>query len=235
MMLPGIAHIPSPILRALGAAILVLTAFPASGSGQVTGLDRFSLEPRVGVAFPTGDYGDVDPGCPSGASGCAFPLQIGAEAGWRWEIRVHYALSPRWSLVAGAGKSQLGCSGPFCGGAPAPEANGGTLGMRGNILPVGSMRLWAEAGVALEEFSIIRTRTPVGDPTARRVRYPRSLGFYAGGGADLALTGRENLFFTPGFRFRQVVADPPSGQSDLKRVAATLLVAEIGFRVALGS
>ena len=202
--------------------------------GQLFSKGRWAVEPRVGVAFPTGDFGDVDAACPLGSVGCDYPLQTGAETGWRWEARVHLRLNPTFSLVAGFGKTMFGCSGPFCGTGPDPESRALSLGIKSHLFSLGTMEIWGEGGGALEKFSVIRTLTPAGEPTSLRVWYPWSLGFYAGGGAELALTARGNFFFTPGFRFRFIPADPPDAHADLASLDATYILGELGFKVLLG-
>ena len=97
------------------------------------------------------------------------------------------------------------------------------------------MGIWVEGGGAIEKFSIIRTRNSAGEPESARVWYPWSLGVYGGGGAELALTGEGNFFFTPGFHFRYVPSDPPSAHADLQSVTARYISAQVGFIVILGS
>jgi len=143
-------------------------------------------------------------------------------------------LSPRWSLVAEFGKSMLGCSATFCGTEKKPGIQGMSAGLRVLALPVGSMDIWVEAAGVLEEVTIVRTQDEEGNPAPSMVDYPWSMGFSGGIGAELALNRRETWFFSPGFRFRYVPADPPGSQPDMKSITATYLLFELGFRMALG-
>lgn len=217
------------LLPALG---LLLPSPPSHA--QTFRVDKLSIEPRIGVVFPTGDFGNVDPACPPGGSGCDFPKQVGVEAGWRWDLRLHYALTPRWGVVGGFGKTSLDCTAIFCGFEDKPGAMSLNLGLRGIVFPLGSMDFWVEGGGVLEKVSIIRTRDVSDNPVSKLVRYPWSLGFQGGIGAELALTGEGNFYFSPGFRFSYVPADPPDSNSDLDSITATYVLAEIGFRVVLG-
>lgn len=225
----------SGFLLVLGV-LLGLVAFitPPPAHAQTLGLDRVSVEPRIGIAFPTGDFGNVDPACPPGASGCDYPKQVGTETGWRWELRLHYALTSHWSVVGGFGKTKLDCSPSFCGFEHKPRTSALSLGVRGIAFALGSMDVWVEGGGALEEISIVRTQDATGDAISTLVHYPWTLGVYGGIGAELALTGQDNFFFTPGFRLRYVPADPPDAHSDLEAVTATYVLFELGFRVTLG-
>lgn len=225
----GRALAPSILLALVG---LCVPALPAQA--QTSLLQRISFEPRVGFASPTGDFGNVDPACPSGASGCPYPTQIGADSGWRWGIRGLVGLSPRWSLVAEYGKSMLGCSATFCGTQKKPGIQGMSAGVRVLALPVGSMDIWVEGAGVLEKVTVIRTLDEDGNPAPSTVAYPWSMGFSGGIGAELALDRRETWFFSPGFRFRYVPADPPESQPDMKSITATYLLFELGFRMALG-
>ena len=219
----------------LGALLALTAAFldPGSVNAQALTLDRFSLEPRIGIAFPVGDFGDIDPFCPPGSSGCPFPLQVGTDTGWRWAIRAHYALSPHWSVLGEFGKASLGCSPTFCGTDNKPGTQGFSLGVRAIAFPIGSMDIWVEGAGVMEQVTIIRTQDKAGEVAASSVSFPWSLGFSGGVGAELDLTGEGDYFFTPGFRFGYVPADPPSTDADLASVTATYLLFEIGFRVAL--
>lgn len=219
-------------------AILVALAVPGltptSAQAQATTLNRFSLEPRVGVAFPTGDFGNVDPACPPGGSGCPFPLQVGTDTGWRWALRAHYALNPHWSIVGEFGDANLGCSPTFCGTNRKPGSKGFSLGVRAVVFPLGTMDVWLEGAGVLEQVTIIRTQDQVGEPISSAVSYPWSPGFSAGAGAELDLNGNGNFFFSPGFRFRYVPADPPDSDPDLASITATYMLLEVGFRIVLG-
>lgn len=190
------------------ALAALLIPFPTGA--QLLSLDRFSLEPRFGAAFPTGDFGNVDPGCAPGATGCDYPTQIGTETGWRWEMVGHYALTEGWSLAASFGQTRLDCSPSFCDVDEDPGSR------------------------TLEETTIVRTLDPVGEPVSREVTYPWSPGFYGGAGASLPLRAGGDLFFTPGFRFHYVPADPPDSDPDLRSIDATYIVAELGLRILLG-
>ena len=227
---------PTTLLANSSLFLLVLGALltPLPVQAQTFHLDRVSIEPRVGVAFPTGDFGNVDPACPPGGSGCDYPMQIGTETGWRWEVRLHYALTSHWGVVGGFGKTKLDCSPSFCGPDDKPGTRALSLGVKGIAFPLGSMDIWVEGGGALEEISIVRTQDATGDAISTLVHYPWAPGFYGGIGAELPLTGRDNFFFTPGFRFRYVPADPPDAHSDLESVTATYVLFEVGFRVNLG-
>lgn len=214
-------------------AVLLLT-LPEAVAAQSTLLHRISLEPRVGVAFPTGDFGNVDPTCPPGAQGCPRPVQIGTSTGWRWGLRATAALTPSWSLFLEYGRTNLGCSTTFCGTEKHPGTHGLDLGLRGAVLALGSMVVWVEAAGVMEEVSIIRTLDEAGEPVATPVAFPWSVGAAGGVGAELDLRGDRVFYFTPGFRFRYVPVDPPDDQSDLTSVTATYMLFEIGFRVVLG-
>jgi hypothetical protein len=96
------------------------------------------------------------------------------------------------------------------------------------------MDVWLEGAAVMEKVSIIRTLDGAGEPAAIRVAYPWSMGVSGGLGAELDLKGDDSLYFTPGFRFRYVPADPPDDQPDLTSVDATYMLFEIGFRVVLG-
>lgn len=227
------------LLRRLPGAVLGLTGalfllYSAPAGAQLLSLDRFSIEPRFGAAFPAGDFGNVDPGCAPGETGCDYPTQIGTETGWRWQLVGHYALTEDWSLAASYGQTMLDCSPSFCDLDDEPGTRALGLGIRGILFPIGSMDIWGEAGGVLEEVTIIRTRDLVGEPNSREVSYPWSPGFYGGMGASLPLRADRDIFFTPGFRFHYVPADPPDADSDLEPVDATYFVAEIGVRIVLG-
>jgi hypothetical protein len=222
-------------LIGLGLILLAMVAPRQELSGQIFAKERFAIEPRVGIAFPTGDFGNVDADCPVGTTGCDVPLQTGVETGWRWEAQLHYLLTEKTSLVMGFARTKFGCTGPFCGFAAEPEARGLSLGLRSHLFSIGTMDIWGEGGGVFEEFSVIRSQNSSGDPESSRVWYPWSPGFYGGAGVDLALTGEGNFFFTPGFRFRFVPSDPPSDHSDLASVDATYIMAEVGFKVILGA
>ena len=222
------------LLAVLLLAICPPLLNPAPVSAQALKMDRLSVEPRVGVAFPTGDFGNVDPACPSGGSACPFPLQTGTATGWRWAISTHYALSPRWSVVGEFGKAHLGCSAIFCGTTEKPEIQGLSLGVRAIAFPLGSMDIWVEGAGVLEQATIIRSQDQEGNRNPSAVTYPWSLGFSGGVGAELPLRGAYDFFFTPGFRFRYVPADPPTSDSDLASITATYFLFEVGFRAALG-
>ena len=224
----------SPLIPAL--SLLLGVVIPGAGSrllAQSPVLSRFSLEPRVGVAFPTGDFGDVDPTCPSGSSGCPFPVQVGTETGWRWSLRALFALNPRLSLVGEYGKAKLGCSPSFCGTEERPETQGATLGIRLIAFGLGSMDFWVEGSGVLERPTIVRTRSETGETAISSVSYPWSPGFSVGVGTELDLKGDGTLFFSPGFRFRYIPADPPESDPDLASITATYLLIEVGFRVVL--
>jgi len=229
---------PPSRLAALVAPRVFLVAFllalPETVAAQSTFLDRLSLEPRVGVTIPTGDFGNVDPTCPPGAQGCPRPLQIGASTGWRWGMRAAAALTPSWSIFLEYGKTTLGCSATFCGTEKHPGTNGLDLGLRGTVFPLGSMDIWAEGAAVIEEVSIIRTLDLAGEPAAIPVAYPWTIGVSGGVGAELDFRGDGVLYFTPGFRFRYVPVDPPNDQPDLTSVTATYMLFEVGFRVVLG-
>ncbi|MFO8174859.1 MAG: hypothetical protein R6T96_11290, partial [Longimicrobiales bacterium] len=93
----GIERLAAATFIALSPAVL---AGPDPAQGQLLPGGRLSIEPRFGAAFPTGDFGNVDPECGSRETGCDYPTQIGTETGWRWEIAGHYALTEAWGLVA---------------------------------------------------------------------------------------------------------------------------------------
>jgi len=239
---PNTTQVPGP-LPVLGPALALSVLLALSGlflsglplQAQTSLLQRISLEPRVGFASPTGDFGNVDPACPAGSSGCPYPIQIGTESGWRWGIRGLVGLNPRWSLVAEYGRSMLGCSATFCGTEKKPGIHGMSAGFRVLALPVGSMDIWVEGAGALEKVTVIRTLDEEGNPAPSTVAYPWSMGFSGGIGAELALDRRETWFFSPGFRFRYVPADPPDSQPDMTSITATYLLFELGFRMALGA
>lgn len=216
------------------ATLAVAGLGPTSAQAQAPTLNRFSLEPRVGVAFPTGDFGNVDPACPPGGSGCPFPLQVGTDTGWRWALRAHYALNPHWSIVGEFGKANLDCSPTFCGIDHKPGTKGFSLGVRTIVFPLGTMDVWLEGAGVVEKVTVIRTQDQVGEPVSSAVSYPWSPGFTAGAGAELDLNGDRNFFFSPGFRFRYVPADPPDSDPDLASITATYMLFEVGFRVVLG-
>jgi hypothetical protein len=220
-------------LSALGLVILTLSSLPSEIQGQLFTMERFAVEPRLGIAFPTGDFGNADPSCPVGSAGCDYPDQTGVETGLRWDVRIHYRLSDRVTMVGSFGKTKFGCSGPFCGSGSDPETRDLSLGFRAMAFDVGSMGIWAEGGAAVEKFSIIRTRNETGEAEPSRVWYPWSFGIYGGGGVELPLTGDGNFFFTPGFHFRHVSSDPPSSDPDLQPVTATYILAQVGFKVVL--
>lgn len=225
-------------LRALRRVLLLASGLFLSmgepAGAQLLQLNRFSIEPRVGAAFPTGDFGNVDPSCPPGGESCPFPSQVGTETGWRWSIRALAELNKRWSLVGEYGKTNLGCSAAFCGSSKRPHAQSVGLGVRAVAFPMGSMDIWVGGGAVLEETTIIRTRDAAGNPDISAVSFPWSLGFSGGFGAELALTGERTSFFSPGFRFRYVPADPPDSAPELKAITATYMLFEIGFRILLG-
>lgn len=217
-----------------GILIATCITLPRAVSGQIPLTDRFSVEPRFGAAFPTGDFGNVDPGCAPGAVGCDYPTQIGTEVGWRFGLAGHYALTERWSLVATAGLTRLGCSASFCDIDEEPGTRSLALGARVDALPLGSMDLWIEAGGVMEKATIIRTLDLVGEPISREVSYPWSPGVYVGAGAALPLRAAQDLFFTPGFRFHFASADPPDSDSDLRSINVTYAVAEVGVKILIG-
>jgi hypothetical protein len=97
------------------------------------------------------------------------------------------------------------------------------------------MDIWVEGAGLLEEATIVRSEDREGNRAPAAVSYPWSLGFSVGLGAELPLRGAYDLFFTPGFRFRYVPADPPDSHSDLASITATYMLFEIGFRIALGA
>lgn len=207
---------------------------PGMAGAQILSGDRLFVEPRFGAVFPTGDFGNVDPACAPREVGCDYPTQIGVETGWRWQIMAHYAFTPGWSLAAGFGKANLGCAPNFCGDEADPETRNLSLGVRTMAFPLGTMEIWVEGGAVLEEVVIIRTLDAAGEVVVDRVRYPWSPGVYGGAGASLPLRADRDLFFTPGFRFHYVPADPPDNHRDLRSVDATYVVAEIGVRIVLG-
>jgi hypothetical protein len=217
----------------LGFLLLALAATSQNLDAQIFTKGRVGIEPRIGIAFPLGDFGNADPSCPVGATGCDYPDQTGVEPGRRWDVRVHYFLTDRVTLVAGYGRTKFGCSGPFCGSAPDPEAQAFDLGVRTVAGSLGSMDIWVEGGGSMEKFSIIRTRNESGEPESKRVWYPWSLGFFVGGGAELPLTGEGNFYFSPGFQYHHATADPPSSQPNLQSVTAQSLTAQIGFKLLL--
>ncbi len=226
-------HSPSglPLLfMTLGA----LTLPWGQASAQAFSLGRVSIEPRLGVAFPTGDFGDIDPTCAPRSTGCPFPVQVGTETGWRWGIRIDYALRSRLVLFGEYGKANLRCSAAFCGSTHQPGTRSLGAGLRAVPMSLGGMDLWVEGATVLERATIIRSVDREGNRDPSPVDYPWSLGFSGGVGAELPLTGGYDLFFTPGFRFRYVPADPPNDHADLASVTATYMLFEVGFRVALG-
>jgi hypothetical protein len=137
-------------------------------------------------------------------------------------------------MVAGFGQTRLGCSASFCGTRVEPGTRNLALGVRANALPLGSMDLWIEGGGVLEEATIIRTLDLVGEAIARKVRYPWSPGVYLGAGASLPLRGDGDLYFTPGFRFHFVSADPPDSDADLRSIDVTYVTAEVGVKILMG-
>jgi hypothetical protein len=225
--LTALAWVPLALVMAVGFG-------PAELEAQSSAFRRLSLEPRVGMAFPTGDFGDIDPACPPGSSGCPFPVQVGTETGWRWALRAHFAVTDRWSVVGEFGKASLGCSPTFCGTTEKPGTQGVSLGLRTIAFPLGSMDIWVEGAAVLEQPTIVRVQDREGNQVSSAVPYPWSPGFAAGFGAELDLKGDEVLFFTPGFRFRYVPSDPPDSDPDLASVTATYMLFELGFRVLLG-
>lgn len=142
--------------------------------------------------------------------------------------------SEDWSLVATYGQTKLDCSPSFCDLGEEPGTRSIGLGVRGALLPLGSMDIWVEGGGVFEEVTIIRTRDREGEPVSRKVTYPWSPGFSGGIGASLPLRADRDMFFTPGFRFHYVPADPPDSDWDLTSVDATFIVAEVGVRIVLG-
>jgi len=226
----------SGLFPAMAAATVLLAGLfhPPAVQGQTSLVQRLSLEPRFGAAFPTGDFGNVDPACPAGSVGCDYPTQVGTEVGWRFGLAGHYALTERWSLVATLGLTRLGCSASFCDVDEEPGTRSLALGARANALPLGSMDLWIEGGGVLEKATIVRTLDLVGEPISREVTYPWSGGVYVGAGANLPLRAAEDLFFTPGFRFHFASADPPDSDSDLRSINVTYAVAEIGVKILFG-
>jgi len=240
ILVPGVSGPPRATARcvrtiaAILAALAVPGVSPSCAQAQSATLHRLSLEPRVGIAFPTGDFGNVDPACPPGASGCPFPLQVGTDTGWRWALRAHYALNPHWSIVGEFGKANLDCSPTFCGIDHKPGTKGFSLGVRAIVFPLGTMDVWLEGAGVLEKVTIIRTQDQAGESFPSAVSYPWSPGFSAGAGAELDLNGNGSFFFSPGFRFRYVPADPPDSDPDLASITATYMLLEVGFRVVLG-
>ena len=222
-----------PPLLILILAMVSPAVRPVPLSGQGFSRDRISIEPRIGVAIPTGDFGNIDPACPTGSSGCPFPIQVGTETGWGWAIRTQYALNPLWSLFGEYGKANLNCSVTFCGTRVSPGTKGLSLGLRAMALPLGNMDIWVEGAGVFEEVTIIRSEDREGNREPAAVAYPWSLGISGGVGAELPLTGENNFFFSPGFRFRYVPADPPDDHTDLTSVIATYMLFEVGFRVEL--
>ena len=223
---------PIPIFLLLALSCVLVC--PERATAQAFLPDFLSFEPRVGAAFPTGDFGNVDPSFPPGGESCPFPLQIGTEVGWRWSLRALAEIREGWSVVGEYGRAHLGCSATFCGSTKKPETQSVGLGLRVVAFPLGSMNVWVEGGGVLEETTIIRTRDESGDSEVSAVPYPWSLGFSGGFGTELALTGSRTSFFTPGFRFRYVPADPPDTDPDLAPITTTYMLFEIGFRFLLG-
>lgn len=224
----------APAALAMAALALAALLGPDPAGAQLFSDGRFSIEPRFGVAFPTGDFGNVDPECAPGETGCDYPTQIGTETGWLWEIAAHYALTEAWSLLARYGQANLDCSPNFCDFDDEAGTRFVGLGVRGTLFPLGSMDIWVEGGGVYEEVTIIRTRDLVGEPISREVAYPWSPGFFGGVGASLPLRADEDLFLTPGFRFHYVPADPPDSDSELNAVDANYFVAEVGVRIVVG-
>ncbi len=224
------APVPTFFLLILSCTLVC----PKAAVAQAVLPDFLSFEPRVGAAFPTGDFGNVDPLCPPRGESCPFPLQIGTEVGWGWSLRALAEIREGWSVVGEYGRAHLGCSTTFCGSTKKPETQSVGLGLRIVAFPLGSMDVWVEGGGVLEETTIIRTRDESGNSEVSTVAYPWSLGFSGGFGTELALTGSRTSFFTPGFRFRYVPADPPDTDPDLAPITTTYMLFEIGFRFLLG-
>jgi hypothetical protein len=228
-ILPGI-----PLVANLVLVILANLVAPPAITAQIPLSGRFSIEPRFGAAFPTGDFGNLDPACAPGSVGCDYPTQIGNEVGWRWELAGHFSMTDRWSLVGSFGQTKLGCSASFCDPAEEPGARTVGLGLRAHAIPLGSMDIWLEGGGVMERVAVIRTLDPEGNAVSDRVWYPWAPGGYFGAGASLPLRADGDLFFTPGFRFHYVPTDPPDSHPDLQTLNATYVVAEIGVRILLG-
>ena len=231
---PAPGGVGARTLAVVFGALAMAFLSPASANAQTFTLSRFSLEPRVGMAFPTGDFGDVDPACPPGSSGCPFPLQVGTETGWRWAVRAHYAMSEHLSVGGEFGKANLGCSPTFCGTTEKPGTRGFSLGLRAIAFPLGSMDIWVDGAGVLEQPTVIRTLDRAGEIASSAVSYPWSPGFSAGFGAELDINGDGGFFFSPGFRFRYVPSDPPDSDPDLAPITATYMLLELGFRMVLG-
>lgn len=128
----------------------------------------------------------------------------------------------------------MDCSATFCGNAVKPGVRGLGVGIRAIAFPLGSMDIWVEGEGVFEQVTIIRVQDPAGNRTPSAVDYPWSYGFSGGAGAELALTGKGDIYFSPGFRFRYVPADPSDSEPDMASVKATFMLFEVGFREGLG-
>jgi len=211
-------------------AVVLPTVGPGDLQSQPGGQSRASFEFRVGAAVPTGDFGNVDVGCPVGSTGCDFPLQVGAEPGWRWEARGRWGFGAGSGVNLGYGQARFGCSTAFCGRDAKPRSKAVTAGVDGTLAWFGRMRIWAEAGVQLETVSVVRTRDQAGEADPKAVWYSWSPGLHGALGVELPFTEEGSFLFSPGFRFHRTVLDPPAGHEDMTGVSATYYLAELGFR-----
>lgn len=218
------------LLPCLGLALSV-----ADGAGaQTSRFSPFSFEATVGAAVPLGDFGNVDAGCPAGSTGCDFPLQIGAEPGWRWEGRLHVDFRGPVRLIVGYGQARFGCSSTFCGREARPGSRAVSVGVEGTLARFGRMRIWGDGGAQLETVSVVRTRDQAGVSAPKAVWFPWAPGVHGAVGVELPFSQEGSFLFSPGFRFHRTKLDPPDDHPDMTGISATYFLAELGFRFLMG-
>ena len=137
-----------------------LAAVFAAGSASAQTLERFSLEGRLGITFPSGDLSDA-------GYGSGFALGLDGI----------YNFTPALSAYAGLSRHNFSCDeDEACeDGAVAGGFQGGLkllLRREGNVLP------WARGGL------IGQTLDPNGETS------DLGLGFEVGAGADIGITPR---------------------------------------------
>jgi hypothetical protein len=219
-----------------GVIVALVAGLTREASAQ-TFAGRVSIEPRVGLALPTGDFGDSDPTCPvipGGGPSCPYPIQTGAKPGWRWTLRAHYTLNTWLGVFAGYGQARFKCAAALCFGADKPKTQGFEAGFKAVVIPLGSMTGWVEGAGTYERVSIVRTLTPEGERQSLLVDYGGATGLSLGVGAELPLRGTLDLTFSPSVRFRLYDADPPSDHPDMASVPVRYALFELGFRYIFG-
>ena len=189
-------------------ALLIATFIPEHGVGQTAASSPFSLQVRGGVAIPTGQFADAEPGI-----GAEAGPQIGAAALWHF--------TPALAVSVGYSRSWFGCGRCAARGLDDQVADAGFDGALQLQLPVPLSRIeaWISAGGIFHEL--------IFSGGGNALSSDQALGFRVGGGIALPLF--RSFMITPGIHYSSYSAELELGAFPDQTVDVTHFTVSVGL------